>query len=170
VARVEAESSGIVVADAGPLIHLDELSSVDLLDDFSRVFVPTAVWKEVEHHRPSALSATILERVEAPPPTPDLLAISRIHTLHRGELEALGICCTAIPSCRLLTDDTAARLAAMALQIPASGTIGMLLRALRRGQRDKHQTLDALASIPERTSLHLRKTLLDEIINEVRCL
>ena len=170
MARVEQESGGIVVADAGPLIHLDELDAVDLLADFAHVYVPEAVWNEVAHHRPTALTARFLERVEAPVPIPDLQAIGRIYTLHRGELEALSICCSVSPGGRLLTDDTAARLAATALHIPANGTVGLLLRALRRGQRDKSQTLAALEAIPERTSLHLRKALLEQIMNEVRFL
>jgi len=37
----------IVVCDAGPLIHLDEIDALDLLADFPRVLVPDAVWREV---------------------------------------------------------------------------------------------------------------------------
>ena len=35
----------LVVCDAGPLIHLDELGCVDLLSDFSEVLVPETVWR-----------------------------------------------------------------------------------------------------------------------------
>ncbi len=45
----------LVVCDAGPLIHLDQLDCLDLLADFSRIVVPDVVWREVEHHRPTAL-------------------------------------------------------------------------------------------------------------------
>ena len=45
----------LVVADAGPLIHLDELNALDVLSDYAQVQVPDAVWQEVEHHRPTAL-------------------------------------------------------------------------------------------------------------------
>ena len=45
----------LVVADAGPLIHLDELDALDVLSDYAQVHVPPAVWREVEHHRPGAL-------------------------------------------------------------------------------------------------------------------
>ena len=38
----------IAVADAGPLIHLDELDCLGLLTDFIEVRVPVAVWREVE--------------------------------------------------------------------------------------------------------------------------
>jgi hypothetical protein len=56
-----------VVCDAGPLIHLDELGVLDLLEDFDTVLVPDAVWNEVQRHRPQATAASFLERVCAPP-------------------------------------------------------------------------------------------------------
>jgi predicted nucleic acid-binding protein len=46
------EHLSVVVTDAGPLIHLDELDVLDLLNDFAEVLVPQAVWREVERHRP----------------------------------------------------------------------------------------------------------------------
>jgi hypothetical protein len=41
----------LVVCDAGPLIHLDQLDNLDLLSDFSRLVVPDVAWREVEQHR-----------------------------------------------------------------------------------------------------------------------
>jgi hypothetical protein len=38
----EAERRSIVICDAGPLIHLDELGCLDLLADFRDVLVPDA--------------------------------------------------------------------------------------------------------------------------------
>ena len=43
-----------VVLDAGPVIHLDEIGCINLLSEFDEPLVPESVWKEVEHHRPSA--------------------------------------------------------------------------------------------------------------------
>jgi len=34
----------LVVADAGVLIHLDELGALDVLSDYATVFVPDAVF------------------------------------------------------------------------------------------------------------------------------
>jgi hypothetical protein len=50
-----ADPANLVVCDAGPLIHLDELGCLSLLRDFVQVQVPDAVWQEVRRHRPSAL-------------------------------------------------------------------------------------------------------------------
>ena len=52
MAAVET-AARVVVLDAGPLIHLDELDSLVLLDDYKQLLVPAAVWLEVERHRPS---------------------------------------------------------------------------------------------------------------------
>jgi len=41
-----------VVTDAGPLIHLDELTSLDLLRGFPTILVPREVWTEIVCHRP----------------------------------------------------------------------------------------------------------------------
>ncbi len=41
----------VVIADAGPLIHLDELDALVVLSNFERILVPDAVWRELERHR-----------------------------------------------------------------------------------------------------------------------
>jgi hypothetical protein len=46
----------VAICDAGPLIHLDELGCLQLLDEFS-VWVPDAVRREVSYHRPALLFA-----------------------------------------------------------------------------------------------------------------
>jgi hypothetical protein len=57
------KSSLIVVADAGPIIHLDELGCLDVLADFGRVIVPETVWLEVQRHRPLALELALLRDI-----------------------------------------------------------------------------------------------------------
>lgn len=44
------------VLDAGPLIHLGQLEALDALSDFEPLWVPTAVWQEVQQHQLSALT------------------------------------------------------------------------------------------------------------------
>jgi len=166
VGKTESSGQTVVVADAGPLIHLDELGAIDVLADFTRVLVPVTVWDEVNRHRPDALRLPFLEKLDAPPPGHELHAIGRLYTLHHGEWQALALC-AQFPGSRLLTDDTAARLAAKALNIAASGTIGILLRAMRCGRHDKTQTLALLKAIPAQSSLHIRASLLEQIIAEV---
>lgn len=164
--RIDLET--IIVADAGPLIHLTELGALRFLADFGRVLVPDAVWSEVSQHRPDALLqlGDVLKKIAPPPPSPEMQSVGKLYTLHRGEWEALLVC-SQMKGSRLLTDDTAARLAAQAIQVASTGTIGILLRALRRDLCRKAELIALLESIPISTSLHLRPSLLQQIIAEV---
>jgi len=158
-----------VVCDAGPVIHLDELDCLDLLVGFPRVLIPTTVRKEVCRYRSAAFTRedVIWEDVEDPPkPTPQLEAMARLLPLHRGEVEALCVV-LANPGAMLLTDDTAARLAATSLQIPAHGTLGVLVRAIRRRQRTRSEVVELLRQIPQRSTLYVRSSLLAKIIEDV---
>ncbi|MBI5761461.1 MAG: DNA-binding protein [Planctomycetales bacterium] len=158
-----------VVCDAGPLIHLDELRCLDLLAEFETVLVPSAVWIEVARHRPAVLVSpgVPLRRVTVSLPwTPALEVLSQALSLHLGEMEALQVACEQQVGL-LLTDDTAARLAARNLGLLVHGTLGLLIRAVRRGQRSRDQVLSVLRSVPDQSTLHIKSDLLDEIIRQV---
>jgi len=159
----------LIVADAGPLIHLDELTALDVLRDYKAVLVPDAVWNEVNHHRPQALEQTNVKLVHQPPPPPSarIKAIASLYTLHNGEQEALSLCLTHSIN-TLITDDTAARLAAKTLNIKAHGTLGLLIRAVRKNFRTPSEVLFLLSEIPQRTTLHVRPSLLNDVIKTVR--
>lgn len=159
----------VVVCDAGPLIHLDELGCLALLSDFPRVLVPESVWGEVACHRPEALTSAVptLERIRCMGSiAPDLEALSRLLALHRGERDALQIAREEVAGL-LLTDDTAARLAARGLNVAVHGTLGILLRAVRREQKRRDEVADLLRQLPARSTLHIRKELLDDVIRQV---
>jgi predicted nucleic acid-binding protein len=84
--------------------------------------------------------------------------IQRCYELHAGELAALALALQN-PGAILLTDDSAARLAAQTLQLTVHGTIGVLLRSLRRQQRTKAQVLALLRELlvrSTRLNAHLR--------------
>jgi predicted nucleic acid-binding protein len=159
----------LVVADAGVLIHLDELGALDVLSDYDAVYVPDAVWLEVEHHRHQALQHKLVNLIHCPPVSYSIKvnAISTLFTLHHGESEALTLCLNHKIN-TLLTDDTAARLAAKNLSINAHGSLGLLVRAVRRGLRTPAEVINLLIAIPQKTSLHIRPKLLNDVIEQVK--
>ena len=164
------EPTTLVVCDAGPLIHLDELGCLDLLNDFDEVCVPEAVWQEVFRHRPSALHrrSVPLHRIDLiPEPTEGLTLIIRTFGLHQGEEEALRLL-EQFPSATLLTDDLAARHAAQQLNFPVSGTLGLLLRAVRRNLRTRQHVLSIVRAIPQESTLFVNQRLLNWVIEQVQ--
>src|SRR6266511_4279198 len=99
-----------VVCDAGPLIHLDQLDSLDLLSDFTSVQIPEVVWAEVLKHRPKALPQPFLQRPASAVATDlETLAVCRAFSLDAGEAACLALLATQ-KDFLFLTDDAAARL------------------------------------------------------------
>lgn len=162
------KTNPVVIADAGPVIHLDELGCLELLADFGKVIIPEMVWLEVERHRPMALKSADEWCVRQSPRQHSVVvsALTPLYSLHAGEQEALHLC-AELGDCLLLTDDTAARLAAKSLGITAHGTLGVLIRAIRRQTLTKAEVLSLLHAIPNQTTLHVRPAFLKEVIADV---
>ena len=159
-----------VVVDAGPLIHLDELGGLDILGDMAPLVTPATVWNETRRHRPR-LQIEHIPGLRAVPadlaPSPKLIVFADTLGLAAGETAALALA----EQQRLavfLTDDSAARMAGEALGLRVHGTIGILLRSIRRGMRSRSEVLDILASIHERSTLHIARDLLAEVILRVK--
>lgn len=66
-----------------------------------------------------------------------------------------------------MTDDAAARLAAVRLGFRVHGTIGILLRGVRRQQYTRTEMGEILRNLPSRSTLHIRLNLLEEAIQQL---
>ncbi len=99
--------------------------------------------------------------------TPPFLALVRSLALDLGEQAALSLMAREQDAI-LLTDDAAARLADQAQGYRVHGTIGVLLRAIRRDQRAVDEVIQILEQMPHRSSLHIRASLLERIIDQIR--
>ena len=160
------KSSTKVICDAGPFIHLDELNCLDLLADFEEIVVPLVVEKEISEHRPSAWQNQGLNLNRSSERTDigeELLTLCRIFSLDAGEIEALALM-ERNPQHIFLTDDAAARLVAEQMKFKVHGTIGVLIRSIRRRLRKPEEILYILAEIPQKSTLHIKPSLLNEII------
>lgn len=162
--------AAIVVCDAGPIIHLDELGCLDLFTLFGDIVVPDAVGQEVERHRPAALrrrGVPLRPAHEPPklPPGPAKLIAG--FSLDRGEQHALR-CMASLSNAVLLTDDNAARKAAKALGYEVHGTLGMLLLGLDAGRRTKRRVLSLWRNLRTKSSLHVTPSLLAVVTDQVR--
>ena len=128
------------------------------------------VEKEISEHRPSALhnqSLNINRSLERTGIGEELLTLCRIFSLDSGEIEALALM-GRNPQHIFLTDDAAARLVAEQMKFKIHGTIGVLIRSIRRALRKPEEILYILAEIPQKSTLHIKPSLLNEIIQMVK--
>ena len=153
------------VLDAGPLIHLDQLACLDLLEGIEELRLPGVVWREALVHRPTLGRARLDMRLYWPTRAPSaaLTALIQGLDLDAGEIAALTLM-EEWPGDLFLSDDAAARLAAESLGFRVHGTVGLVIRALRRGTRSVAQVRSTLEQIPTRSTLHINRILLDRVI------
>jgi predicted nucleic acid-binding protein len=159
-----------VICDAGPIIHLDEINCLNLLNDFKEIILPFSVEREIAAHRPSALTASSLNvkrLAESLDIGEKLHALSQIFSLDAGEIESL-ILMQSHPTAIFLTDDAAARLVAEQMKLKVHGTIGILLRSIRCGQKKPEEVLQILVDIPKTSTLYIKQSLLDEVLQKVK--
>jgi len=55
-----------IVCDCGPIIHLDELNCLCLLEDFREVLIPNTVHKEIKQYRPLSLNRSNVPFIFSP--------------------------------------------------------------------------------------------------------
>ena len=134
------------------------------------VLVPRTVWQEVERHQPTALRhRTVPYRLveSVPAASSPWQAVFDSLELDAGEREALSLL-SDYPDAELLTDDADARAAAEHLGHAVRGTVGVILQAWYQGRKSRRQAMNLLQGIPRRSTLHVRRELLESAITQVR--
>jgi uncharacterized protein len=122
------------VCDTSPLQYLYQLDLLDLLPTLvSRVVVPPAVREELSVGRSLGLRVPAVERLAwiAVRRPISYQAIPLVHDLGPGETEVL--LALESPGAIAILDDALARRVAGNLEIPHTGTLGILLDAKRAG-------------------------------------
>jgi predicted nucleic acid-binding protein len=90
----------------------------------------------------------------------------KIFSLDSGEVSALSILSRS-PDAVFLTDDAAARLVATKSGYRVHGTIGILVRSIRRDMMKPEQVIDVLQSLSLKSTLYIGSSILDEVIDSI---
>ena len=151
------------VSDTGPLNYLVWIGLASLLNElFETVLIPDAVFEELsEEHTPAPVRA-----LTAAPP--GWLRVGRARAeilqtisepIHRGERAVIAL---ALHECigTVLIDDRAAVTAAIARGFEVTGTLGILIRAAKRGRVDLAAAFDLLGQ----TSFHWPDALRTQLL------
>jgi predicted nucleic acid-binding protein len=142
------------VTDAGPLVHLAEIDSLELLSTFDTLLVPETVYKEVEAGGvPDGLADLSYELVEADE--------SRVgaEELDAGERAAIAV--AKARGVVLLTDDLAAREAASDAGVKVHGSIGVIALGYSRGLLDRDEAASLMRALQRETSLFVTEAVVE---------
>lgn len=161
-----ANEHRLVLLDAGPLIHLDELGELPLFGLFEEVLIPREVWQECLQHRPqvelkSVPHATLLD--DAPAPSNRLAEEIQRANLGRGESAALAWL-EKFGQGTLASDDLAARRVATYSGHPVVGTLGILVESVVVGLRSKLHVEQLVLNLRSRSSLHVSDALIARVV------
>ncbi|MFB6140223.1 MAG: nucleic acid-binding protein [Halosimplex sp.] len=142
------------VSDAGPLIHLAGVGSLELIDAFDRLYVPEAVYAELDRGGlPEGLTDRAFELVEAPRDGPES------DGLDPGEQAALAV--ASDRGAVLLTDDLAAREAASERDIDVHGSLGVIAFGYSRGLVDRDEAAVLMRALQRETSLFVTDAVVE---------
>jgi len=142
------------VSDAGPLIHLAEIDSLELLATCDTLLVPETVYKEVDAGGvPDGLADLSYELIETDE--------SRIRTekLDAGERAAIAV--AEEQGVVLLTDDLAARETASDAGVEVRGSIGVIALGYGRGLLDRDEAASRMRALQRETSLFVTEAVVE---------
>lgn len=154
------------VADSGPLIGLAKIGQLELLPAlFAKILIPPEVWHEVTvrgGHLPGADKVRqAAEWLVIQEPDPHLVKSLSI-LVDEGEAQAIALAQT-IEDCTVVLDDSRARKIAERLGIRQIGTVGLLLRAKRRGLTEQIKPhLETLIA----NGIYIRKELIEAVLKD----
>ena len=150
----------IVVADAGPILHLHWIGCLSWGLPPTRIHVVEQVWTEIGQHAAEALLDPRLERESVVEIDSTLQAK---FSLQSGETAAIAFALKH-SAALLLTDDAAARRACVSVGLAAVGTIGLILEAARGKRVAIDEARQALEQLPNKGRLHVTAELLERAI------
>lgn len=144
----------IVIADAGPLLHLFWVDALAWALPPQPVFVVEAVWREVSRHAPEALQDPRLQRVPLSFPVPPVLTDRRLDS---GEEAALAYALTQPEGVDVLVlcDELRARRACRDLSLTVRGSVGLIIEAAQGGRVSPETARATLRDLPARGRLYV---------------
>lgn len=144
----------LAVADAGPLIHLDEIGFAAALDIFPVVLVPQEVASEIQM-RPRGPGHAALEHCQI---IPAAQGSTPMGSLSVADVAAIGL--ARERDGLLLTDDLDLRDMARLAGVPVVGTIGVMVRAGRTGAVPRTAAMAALDALLTDSTLFITPGLI----------
>jgi predicted nucleic acid-binding protein len=158
----------VLVCDAGPIIHLNEVNALHLLKNTGEISLPYGVFLEItsvtnladdfpEWFKVIKLSSSQRKEAET---------WEKVGDLHTGEAEAF-VLAKAKKADWLLTDDSAARLFASLFGIEVHGSLGIVLWNVAHDYISRREAERILNNLKQ-SSLWLSAKVFQEALNAIK--
>jgi predicted nucleic acid-binding protein len=156
-----------VVVNTNPLIALSHIGRLDILKQmYGEIFIPEAVYKELSVKKESICKIAV-DKAQ------DWIIIKKISNqmaktlyktqLHEGEVEVM-ILTMEMSADVVIIDDANAKKYAKYLELPVTGTLGVLIKAKQRGYVDELKPI--LYRMME-NGIYITQTLIERCLAEV---
>ena len=151
------------VSDAGPLIHLSQVSLLNQFLDTFDICVPEEVVSEIKNY----MGRVKARKVDLEPKYKDFSRmLSEKYSLGLGESESIALALQE--KIRLFfTDDMDARTASREYGLDPHGTVGIILRMYRNGVISKEDVKKRIYALKEKSSLFVTKDIIEWIVKEI---
>ncbi len=151
------------VSDAGPIIHLHQITLLNKFLSTFEIYIPEEVSSEIKKHAVYVKA----KKLDLKPRYKDFARmLVEKYVLGLGESEAISLALQE--KIRLFfTDDLDARTAAKEYGLEAHGTVGIILRMYSNGVISKEDAKKKVYALKEKSSLFIAKELVEWIVKEI---
>ena len=165
------EGLRIAVIDSGPIIHLTEIGCLSLLQIFSTLHIPDAIWHETVGQgrvlQDDLQKINIFKRHTLSADEINKFTTEKgLKKLDDGERECLYLC-RQISVPLILTDDLAVRDAANLLNIIPAGSLGIVVKAYKSGQISLSEAERIINALYDISSLFVTRAIVEIAIEEL---
>ena len=151
-------------SDTGPILHLNEIDQIRLLNISKKIFVSDYIKEELSKHNIKSMPRNVkLKEINKS----QVAFLVAKYDLDLGEVSVIWLC-KSLKINILLTDDLEARELASYFEIKPVGSVGIILRAYREGLIDKANTIKTLEILQTKSTLFVTSELMSPAINEVK--
>ena len=165
------EGLRIAVIDSGPIIHLTEIGCLSLLQIFSTLHIPDAIWHETVGQgrvlQDDLQKINIFKRHTLSADEINKFTTEKgLKKLDDGERECLYLC-RQISVPLILTDDLAVRDAANLLNIIPVGSLGIVVKAYKSEQISLGEAERMINALYDISSLFVTRAIVEIAIKEL---
>lgn len=156
------------IFDAGPIIHLSQISALDVLKSVKKIIIPYGVFEEI---KPDAQRTRLSKNIKITDLSKGSRDISKVlsekYSLGLGESQVIALAKQENISL-IFTDDLDARTVAKSLGFEVHGTIGLVLMAYKEKFITKKRATSIISDLDKKSTLFLTSDLVEYILKEIK--